>query len=170
MAKKRKNLFLYLALTCFLGIVIIFIADGFLGTYDTLHITAGEWEQEIEPDYWLREDRTWSSGVNWGEKVKFKYEIDNRWFRDYSADIEVSVWHSQEKVSQVLPPQVMLVASFDKEELEWVVDTEELKPVDFTTEQAYNYTLIIKRGELERKVILYVNPATYPPKVPVPVR
>jgi len=168
MATKRINLFLYLALACFLSIVIIFIADGYLGTYDTVYITAGEREEKVEPDFWLREDRTWSSGVDWGEKVKFKYEVDNRWFRTYSAEVAVSVWHSQEKV-QDLVAQDIQVAPFDKERLEWVVDTEELMPAEITPEQAYNYTLIIKRGEVERKVVLYVNPS-YPPKVPLPVR
>jgi hypothetical protein len=40
---------LYLALACFAGLIAIFIADGYLGIYDTAYVTAGEYEQEIEP-------------------------------------------------------------------------------------------------------------------------
>ena len=170
MATKRRNLFLYLALTCFIGIIAIFIADGYMGVYDTIYVTAGEREQKIEPDRWLRQDAFWSAGVNWGEKVFFRYEVDNRQFSDYAADIEVSVWHSQEKVLDLVS-QPMLVAPFDKGQLKWEVNTEELKPSGVTPEQPYEFSVIIKRGEIERKIIVYISLPVYPPKsAPVPPR
>ncbi|MBC8275332.1 MAG: hypothetical protein H8E40_10240, partial [Chloroflexi bacterium] len=86
------------------------------------------------------------------------------------ADIEVSVWHSQEKVSDLVS-QPMLVAAFDKGQVEWVLDTAELLPGDVSPEQSYEYTVIIKRGEIERKIIVYINPLAYPPKpAPIPPR
>ena len=94
MAKKRKNLFLYLTLACFLGLVAIFIADGYLGIYDTIYITAGEREDKVEADFWLEQDRYYSVGVNWDEKALFSYEVDNRLFSSYSTDIDVSVWRN----------------------------------------------------------------------------
>jgi len=51
----RRNLFLYLALTCFLALIVIFFVDGYMGIYDTTYITVGEQEQIIEPDYWLQQ-------------------------------------------------------------------------------------------------------------------
>jgi len=170
MATKRRNLFLYLTLVCFFGLIAIFIVDGYMGVYDTVYVTAGEREQKIESDTWLRGDKFWSSGVNRGEKAFFRYEVDNRQFSSYTADIEVSVWRSQEKVRDLIS-QTMVINAFDKGQLEWVIDTTELIPSDAPPEQSYEYTVMIKRGEIERNVILYINPVPYPLKpAPVPPR
>jgi len=166
----RKSLYLYLTLACFFGLIAIFIADGYMGIYDTIYMTAGEREQKIEPDFWLRHDRTWSTGTNWGEKVFFRYEVDNRQFSSYTTDIEVSVWRSQEKVRDLISQQI-LIAAFDKGQLEWVMDTTEVLPSGISPEQRYEYTVIIKRGEIERKIIVNVNPLAYPSKpAPIPPR
>ena len=170
MATKPKNLFLYLTLACFFGLIAIFIVDGYMGIYDTIYITAGEWEDKIEPDFWLREDNPRSTGVNRDEKVFFRYEVENHQFSSYAADVEVSVWQSQEKLHDLISQQI-LIAAFDKGQLEWVLDTTELVPSGVPAEQAYQYTVVIKRGEIERKIIMYVNPLAYPVKpVPVPRR
>ena len=97
MVAKHKNLFLYMALICFISIIAIFVIDGYLGVYDTLYVTAEEREEEIGPDFWIEEDRTWSTAFTSGERVFFCYEVDNRQFSKYTADIEVSLWHSQER-------------------------------------------------------------------------
>jgi hypothetical protein len=168
----RKKLFLYLTLACFFGLIAIFIVDGYMGIYDTIYITAGEREEKVEPDSWLKQDRFWSVGVNWEEKIFFDYEVDNRRFSSYSAEIEVSVWHSQEKVADLVSRH-MQIGAFDKGQLEWVLDTAELKPDDILPEQSYEFTVIIKRGQVERNIIVYINPRTYPSGakvVPVPSR
>jgi len=168
MAVKRKNLYLYLTLACFLGLIAIFIFDGYIGVYDNLSITAGEQEQKIEAEQWARQEKYGlSASVERGGKTFFRYEVDNRQFSGYTADIEVSVWHSQEKVSDVIS-QKMSIAGFDKGQLEWTVDTTELIPADLPPEQGYQYTVIIKRGEMERKTIMHINPVPYPPKPVVP--
>ena len=170
MATKGRNLFLYLTLACFFGLIAIFIVDGYMGIYDTVYITAGEREQKIDSEVWLRGDKYWSSGVNRGEKAFFRYEVDNRQFSSYTADIEASVWRSQEKVRDLIS-QPISINAFDKGQLEWVIDTTEILPSDALPEQSYEYTIIIKRGEIERNVILYINPVPYAPKpVPAPPR
>jgi len=170
MATKRRNLFLYLTLACFFGLIAIFIVDGYMGIYDTIYVTAGEREQKIESDVWLREDTFWSAGVNREEKAFFRYEVDNRRFSSYTADIEVSIWRSQQKVRDLIS-QPILIDAFDKGQLEWEVDTAELLPGDIPPEQSYEYTVNIKRGEIERNIILYINPIPYLPKpAPVPPR
>jgi len=178
MKPMRRNLYLYLTLACFIALLAIFVADGYLGIYDTLYITAGEREEKIEADFWLRQGRgsppdvdiAYYASTNWDEKVFLGYEVDNRWFSSYSADIEVSVWRSREKVRD-LASQEMLVAAFDKGEVEWVLDTALIKPDDLSLEQTYEYTVIIKRGEIERRIVLHISPAALPSKVfPVPQR
>ena len=170
MAVKHKNLFLYLTLACFLGLILIFIFDGYMGTYETIYITAGEMEQKIETDFWLRQDRYWSTGVEQGGSIFFRYEVDNRQFSSYTTDVEVSVWQSQEKIS-TLVSQKMVIDSFEKGQLEWTVDTSELLSPDLPPEQGYQYTVVITRGELERRIITHVNPVPFPQKpVAIPTR
>lgn len=164
MAARSRDLFLYLALACFLGLIAIFVVDGYMGVYDTVYITAGEREEKVEADFWLQEYNIWTTPANWGEGVFFRYEIDNRRFQSYSADIEVSLWRRQEKVLDLLSEE-MQVASFDKGQLEWVVDTAELEPVP--PEQSYEYTIIIKMGELERRIIIYLNTPSDFNKMPI---
>jgi len=36
--------------------------------------------KKIEPDRWLRQEQMWATGVSWGEKVFFRYEVDNHRF------------------------------------------------------------------------------------------
>ena len=170
MAVKRRNIFLYLTLACFLGLILVFIFDGYMGVYDTMVVTSGEYEQKIEPDQWQQKYRDFSTSVEWKGKAFFRYEVDNRQFSTYTADIGVSVWHSQEKVTDLLA-QPLSVASFAKGQLEWVVDTAELVPADIPPEQGYEFTVVIKRGEIERRIITYIRPSAYPPKsIPVPPR
>lgn len=113
MAIKRRNLFLYLTLACFLGLIAIFIFDGYMGLYDTIYLTAGEREQKIETDVWRGQDTYWSAGVNRGEKVFFRYEVDNRQFSNYATEVKASIWHMQEKMLDVTTQKIDL-ASFDK--------------------------------------------------------
>ncbi len=174
MATKRKNLFLYLALACFSGLIAIFIVDGYLGVYDSLEITAGEQPQTIEADEWLRQEKfgVRGVGINWEGKIFFRYEVDNRQFSSYTADIEVAVWHSQEKVYDLVS-QHRQIGAFDKEQLEWVLDTAEFLPSDVPSEQSYEFTVTIKRGQVERNIIVYINPSAYSSGakvVPVPLR
>ncbi len=179
MVTKRRNLFLYLTLACFLGLLAIFVVDGYMGIYDTVHITAGEQSWTVEADVWLRGGPSYGGPVyepvrikgdkiayyipaNRTEKVFFRYEIDNRRFSTYTADVEVAVWHSQEKVRDLVS-QPISISAFDKGQLEWVVDNAELLPGDIPPEQSYNYTVRIEWGEIERRVVVYINPLNYPP-------
>ncbi len=88
--------------------------------------------------------------------------MDNRLFSTYKADIEVSVWHSQQKVSELIAAQPVSIAAFDKGELAWVIDNTELLPSDILPQQGYQYSVIIKRGEIERRIIMYINPIASP--------
>jgi hypothetical protein len=162
MTAKRRNLFLYLTLACFLGIIAIFIFDGYMGFYDTIYLTTGEYEQKIEPDIWMQPNPFWSASVNQGGKIYFRYEVDNRRFSEYTADVAVSVWRSQTKVSDLLSQKVSL-GGFARKQLEWEVDTTGLLPGDLPQGQGYDFSVVIKMGEMERRIIVYVNPIPYPP-------
>jgi len=167
-ARKPRNLYLYLTLICFLGLIAIFVVDGYMGVYDTIYITTGEREQAIEADTWLQQGRLWSTGVDRDEKAFFRYEIDNRRFSSYTSDIEVSVWRMQEKL-QTITSQPITIGSFAIEQVEWVVDSADILPADIPPEQNYEYTVVIKRAEVERRLIISINPVPYVAKAPIPV-
>lgn len=168
MATKSRGLFLYLTLACFFGLIAIFIVDGYMGVYDTVYLTTGEREQKIDADTWRYGDNYLSAGVNRGEKTFFRYEIDNRRFSSYSANIEVSVWRSQEKISD-LGTYPVSIGAFDKQEITWAVDAAAILLPDALPEQSYEYTVSIKGAEIERNIILIINPTAYPAIKPLPV-
>ncbi len=157
MANKRRNLYLYLTLICFFGVIAIFIVDGYMGIYDTVYITTGEREQKIDSEAWQRNDPSRSGGITRSEKAFIRYEVDNRRFFGYEADIDVSIWRMQNKVRDVLS-QHIVVGAFNKGRVQWEIDTAELLPPDAPPEQRFDYTLKIKRGEVERNIILNINP------------
>lgn len=178
----RRNLYLYLALACFLGLLAIFVVDGYIGVYDTVYITAGEQEYKIESDAWQNlypiysvpapgtsgyapvpvEGGRGSYGLstNRGDKISFRYEVDNREFSTYEAVVDVSVWHSQQKVRNVVS-HLLSISAFAKESTNWDIDNTQLLPSDIPPEQSYQYTVIITRGEIERKIVVSINPLVY---------
>ena len=169
-SKRDKNLYLYLALVCFVGILAIFVIDGYLGIYDTLYITVQEREERIEPDYWQQNRITnygYSMGASWGEPVYFKYEIDNNRFSSYPTTVDVSVWKGGEKILDLLNEEVSLLP-FDEVTLDWTLRTEELRESGF---EVGEYTIRIGREAAERKIILgFHDPAGLQyPKAPVPL-
>ena len=176
MATKRRNLFLYLAIACFVGIIAIFIVDGYLGIYDTVYVTTGEFEQEISPDFWQGQPRSryaypFHIGARWGESVHFRYEIDNRRFPTYTTTVEASVWKSSEKVIDLFSQDIS-VSNFDKVTVNWTLSAQELEKADLGIG---DYTVKIKRGEVElgRGIVLgFYSPEEpgYPKLVPPPLR
>jgi len=172
-AKNRSNLYLYLAMVCFAGILSIFVADGYLGIYDTLYVTTQEREQVIEPDYWqqrwVKEGyEGYSLGARWGEPIPFRYEIDNRSFWTYSVDVEVSVWKGGQEVVVLLNKAEISVAPFKKTVVDWILRPEDLGESNPVSGEYREYTVRIRRGEIERIIILsyYPDAAVYPEKVP----
>jgi hypothetical protein len=176
--KNRSNLYLYLALICFAGILAIFVVDGYLGVYDTAYITFGEREQTIEAYSWQEpwvKEQGYSMGTSWGETVYFKYKIDNRAFSTYEADVEASVWKSGVKIMQLLDERVS-VAPFKAITVDWKLRAEDLGEAGLAAGESGEYTVRIGFGEVERRIVIsyYAPVPGYPEKgslqpVPVPV-
>ncbi len=161
----RKNLFLYLALACFLALIAIFVADGYMGIYDTMYVTAGEQQQVIEPDFWLPQyssEYPYYVSAQWGQRVFFRYEIDNRRFSSYSTVVGASVWQENEKLIDLFS-EAKSIEPFDKVSVEWTLSTEDLRqPVVGASNQ---YTVKISYGEVERRMVVDFY---YPQEYPVP--
>jgi hypothetical protein len=165
MAIKHKNLYLYLTLACFVGIILIFIFDGYMGLYDSLSVTGVDFPQKITNDQWQQQDRYGVSVMNigGGGDVPFSYEVDNRLFSSYKADINVSLWHDQAKVAD-LQSKTLTLGAFDKGQVDWVLNIDDFVPENLPAGTNYDFTVVIKRGEIERRVILYVSPDVFLPK------
>jgi len=172
MAVKHKNLYLYLTLVCFLGIILIFIFDGYMGLYDTLIIKSQEIPEKFEADFWLHSNNQAYVQVERDGKIKFNYEVDNRRFSTYKANIEVSIWQVNEKIA-VIFAQPVSIPAFDKGQFEWFLNTAELVPADYPSNEQYFFTLVIRMGETEHRIVTTVQPIRYSPgeiKIPAPPR
>jgi len=158
MTSKHRNLYLYLALACFLGIILIFIFDGYMGIYDTITITSGEMPVKVEPDQWQQQARfnfMPSTSVIYGGKVIFNYAIDNHRFSSYKADVSVSVWHNQVKVADILS-ETITAKAFGKGQLDWIFDTTQFISGNISTGMPSDFTIAILMGNIERKLIVNV--------------
>jgi hypothetical protein len=153
---RHRNIYLFLTIAFFLAIIAIFVFDGYMGLYDNVTITTQEREFVIEPDDWSRAYPQYAHADE-GQDINFHYELDNRCFGTYSADVEVAIWFGEEKYSDLLS-QAVAVGSFDKEELSWTVDTGALRPADIPENQDYEFSVIIKRDDVERRIIVRVEP------------
>ena len=171
MTTKRRNVFLYLAIACLVGIIAIFIFDGYVGIYDTVYVTTGEYPQEIGPDFWQDQSPRYAypyqTGVKWGDSVQFSYEINNRLFSNYSTAVEASLWKSNEKVIELFYQNIS-VSNFDKVTMDWTLSFQEIEKAGLGIGQ---YTVKIKRGEVElgQGIILDFYPpqeSEYPKIVP----
>lgn len=160
-AKKtqHKNLYLALTIAFFLALIAIFVFDGYMGVYDTVHVTTTEeGEQVMEPESWLDEGYEYRHYV-WtdeGQDINFRYELENRRFSTYSADVEVAVWFGETK-QDVLISQSVAIPGFDKEEFSWKIDTSTLRPADTIPTKDYEFSVIIKRDGVERKIVVHVS-------------
>jgi hypothetical protein len=170
MANKHKNLYLYLALACFLGIILIFVFDGYMGVYDTLVMDNGQYPQTVDFAQWAQqEDFGYIMDVDKGGRIEFTYTVQNHRFSEYSAAVAVSLYHGQDKLSDILSQQIT-VGSFKESELKWSLDTVKIFPADYPENQNYSVNMIIKRGDTERKVTVNISPFAFGTKIiPIPI-
>lgn len=173
MAVKHRNLYLYLALACFVGIILIFVFDGYMGVYDSILMDNGQYQQRVETDQWAEPERYGylaSMGVERGGRIDFTYTVENHRFSGYKDTVAVSLWYGQEKISDIVT-ETISAGAFDNAELKWSLDTSRLVPEDYPAEQSYNVNMVIQRGDIERRININVNPSPYPVKtIPAPSR
>ncbi len=170
MVRKPRRLFLYLAIVCFAGLVAIFVVDGYLGIYDTLYITVREYEEKIEADFWERYDNNvWYTGARAGEKIAFRYEIENHQFSTYSTHIRASVWQENEKVIDLFSEDKS-IEPFDDVTVEWTLSSEDLEDASFEVGEYAQYTVRISYGNVERRIIVDFYYSEEGPDGPYPIK
>jgi hypothetical protein len=152
----RGRLFLYLALACFVALIAIFIADGYIGIYDTTYLTVGERQRTIEADYWQPEHPPeftidYYIHAEWEQTVFFRYEIDNRQFASHSTTIQASLWQENEKLDDLFS-EAKTIAPFGTAVAEWTLSTDELEPPAVST--SAEYTVKISWGDVVRNIVV----------------
>lgn len=165
---KRNSLYLYLTILCFVGIILIFVFDGYVGIYDSLVVDNGRFPQTVSYDQWAAErfDYTRLASVERGEQLKFTYTVENHQFSSYQADVTVAYRHNDEAIAAPLT-QPLSAPAFGKGEVAWVMPADAFVPADYPQEQSYNVQVVISRGALQREI--NVNISGLPAKVIPPV-
>jgi len=169
MAVKHKTAYLFLTLACFVGIILIFIFDGYIGLYDSLVMDNGQYEQTIEPDRWGDDERygyLQSTGVERNGTLEFTYTVENHRFSGYAETVEITYLHNREPVGEPLMG-TMEADSFSKVEMMWMVPTADLVPTAVPSDQNYNVNMLIKRGEVTREILINIYPSPVALKTPV---
>jgi hypothetical protein len=129
-----------------------------MGVYDRLTMDNGQYLQKIEADQWSqeRDDYRDSIRVERGNRVECTYTVENHRFSAYSADVEVFFLHNDEAISEPLAG-VLEAKAFGEAEMKWVLDADAFVPADYPSEQNYNIKVLIKRGEVQREVIVNIS-------------
>ena len=166
MSKKHRNIYLYLTLACFIGIILVFVFDGYLGLYDSLTVTGTDYPQEITPEQWSQQDRFGGGPVfiEANGEMSFSYKVDNRRFLPYRADVDVSLWYNQSKLAD-LASETISLGAFGGGQVDWMLDVAGYVPENLPANTTLSFTILITRGEIERSVIFYYNSAL--PNIPV---
>jgi hypothetical protein len=162
MKVKRHNLFLYLALACFLGIILIFIFDGYIGVYDRLVMDNGRYPQTIEYEQWEQSDRfsgILSVSIERDGRIDFTYTVENHRFSEYTADVAISLWHNQAQIGDIhfIPDEPLIIPAFDKKELAWSIEATDIIPAGYPVEQNYIVNVKINRGDIVREASVYIQ-------------
>jgi hypothetical protein len=165
-----KYLYLGLALACFVGILSIFVVDGYLGVYDTLYISYAEYENRIEFDgeqHYQAGGAYYGGEIVQGELVHFRYRIDNRTFSPCEGQLQVSLWKGGTWLTNLVD-KGLKIPNFDKLVIDWTLSPEELPKADWPSEEYANYTVKISFAGKERKVVFgYRTRSIVPPPKPV---
>lgn len=162
----RKNyLYLGLALACFLGIILVFFFDGYVGVYDSLVMDNGLYEQRVEPDQWRPGEYNYlaSIDVERDGRIDFTYTVENHRFTGYESPVEVSLYHGQDKVAVLLTDEAS-AAAFGTAEITWSLEAASLLPADYPENEPYNAVVVIIRGEVNRQINIGINSSPYPIK------
>lgn len=165
---KNKYIYLFLALICFVGIILIFVFDGYMGVYDSVVLDNGQFRQTITADQWQQQEKFGyytSLSIDRSGSADITYTVENHRFSAYNADVSVSLYYGVDKLADLAAGRVS-AGAFGKGDFTWVLDPSRFTPADYPTDQGYNVTMVISRGDLERRIQVYINPG---PQIPKPV-
>lgn len=154
-----RMLYLYLALACFLGIVLIFLFDGYLGVYDSVKADNGSYLQEVPVEQWQNPDRfgpSFSMGLDQTGYLNFTYKIENRRFTSYTENVVVTATDTGGETTVLVSGDVT-AGAFGSAEVSWTMRGQDYVPASAPQNTAYNVHLTITRGSVTRELSIFIN-------------
>lgn len=164
-----KNLYLFLAMACFLGIVLIFFFDGYVGVYDSLKADDGSYLQEVPTEIWQNPDQfraPFSLTIGEVGSLKFTYRVDNHRFTGYTAPVVVTLEDTTGTVTE-LAHRTLTAGAFGNGEITWTLNGADLVPAG-AAGSTLAVEMTIQRDGVTRQISLYVNRNGLVPKVVPP--
>ena len=157
MTEKGKILYLILAVACFLGIILIFIFDGYIGVYRTLDVDNGQYVQTIGAEQWEKAEDRYLLGfsVEEGQTLQFTYRVENRRFS--GNDYPLTVYYVNQGETIDLVDTELNISAFGSKEVVWTLDTSNLIPADYPTDRQLILTMTIKAGDNQNDMSIYIN-------------
>src|SRR3972149_3696929 len=143
-----RNVYLYLALACFLGIVLIFLFDGYLGVYDSLKADNGNYVQEIPTEQWQNPGRfgpSFSMGIDEAGYLNFTYRVDNRRFTGYSEPVVVTATDTAGATTELLREN-LTAGAFGQGEVTWTIRGSDVVPAGAAPTLTFHVRLTIQPG------------------------
>lgn len=167
---KGKTLYLILAIICFIGIILIFVLDGYLGLYESIEADNGQYVQTVYPDDWEDDDDyRYLAGfsVEEGQQLVFTYQAENRRFSAFEEDVSVSLKDSRGTMMNLVDTR-MQAGSFDTGEITWSIDPASLVPEDIPEDRQVTVNLIMTVGDRTHTMSVYINRNPFIEKIPPP--
>lgn len=157
MTEKGKILYLILAVACFLGIILIFVFDGYIGVYRTLDVDNGQYVQTIGAEQWEKAEDRYLLGfsVEEGQTLQFTYRVENRRFS--GNDYPLTVYYVNQGETIDLVDTELNISAFGSKEVVWTLDTSNLIPADYPTDRQLILTMTIKAGDNQNDMSIYIN-------------
>jgi len=162
MGKTHRNLYLFLALACLLGIVLVFVFDGYMGVRDSVWVTGVDGERSVGDDLGRGGEHQYYSlevEVPADGEINIRYELENRCFRGYTEDVRAIIRHENMTVAE-LTSGVVSLSPLAAEGFLWTVDVDEYAPAEWGVNRYYSLMLIIYRGGTDINVSLSLIPHT----------
>ena len=158
-AEKHRFLYLYLALACFVGILLIFVFDGYMGRYITLNMDNGRYSQLLESGWWEVEEKYAGYNSFSGERddvFTFTLKLENRCFTSFSEPVHVSLQDVSGNGPEIF--EGMLEAdAFGKAEVSWKLPAADLVPTDFAPDSYLTTNMVIQIGEYKGSIKLQIH-------------
>ena len=152
---RRINLWLLLAVVCFLGIIAVFFIDGYMGLYYRVRVETPVNTFEIPPEFWEESGKAipsyYFSDVSRNDLIRFQLVVENRRFTDSQIDLDISLWEGGREIQKLLTRSDNIAAFEPSQPYEWEIDTSQLDVLDEVS--GTSYIIKINGNGVERRLI-----------------
>ncbi len=155
---KARLVYLYIAIACFTGIILIFVFDGYMGRVRTLEIDNGRYTQVFDEQWMQEQSNQWTPSFNAqpDDTITFTYTLENRVFSDIDEDFRV---YLKDEPDTIFVEDVISAGAFGTDSITWTIETNDLLPPSYTAGNEFNFEFVISAGEeeLELNIMIFAQ-------------